>query len=228
MIRLRFFVICLIFVLITGEEVWAKKFPWNVVLDAPVQEDLYIVVKGVYANLNDAKETQSLIQTTLKNIPADGIVSSNKLHGFPKNKFVVASLFDDPGRAKWWMQFSHRNPRLPNPQMKQIKLLENVDLPYLPSSSRKTEKRFISEKEAIDLVKNVSDIKILRAQNPLKFMITDYPRSGDLRYEVEVLKLTKNNPRGVMVDFFMVDAVNQKITERFTQSIKPKKQSLFR
>ena len=200
--------------------VHAKRYPWNVHIPIPVGEPVYLVIKGVYDSSHQARQTQQLIQVTLKDIPADGVIVSDALAGFPQGKWVVASVFDTAERAQWWANFSHRNPTLPKPYVKKTTLLKLVELPYLPNSHRANQRRFMSEDEAINLVKGLDDVRQLQNKQGVKFLITDYPRSGDLRYEVEVLAVKAGKPHGVMYDFFMVDAVNQKVTERYSNLFK--------
>ncbi len=197
---------------------WA--YSWNVQYPLPLDREVYLCIKGIYANHSAAKQALHLIQTTLKDIPADSIISSAVLNQFGSEQWIVGSVFDDMETAKWWAHFSHRNPTLGKPKIVTAKFNKKTSTNYFPHAKMGNEKRFLTEQEAINLVKKSPDIQQLGMQHKLKFVITDYPRSGDVRYEVEVLKLQDTKGQGVMVDFFMVDAVGKRITERYTDSFK--------
>ena len=67
---------------------------------APLNQNVYLVVKGVFDSSAKATETKKFIQQLLVKTPADGVIASDHLKDFPKGKWVVASVFDDEKKAK--------------------------------------------------------------------------------------------------------------------------------
>lgn len=137
----------------------AQAHSWNVKIPLSSSQDYHVVVKGMYPSANEAKNIQGLIQTTLKDIPGDAVVKSDLFASLPKGQWVVASLFDTKERAQWWIKFSTRNPKVPKANIYQSKLLAPSvgNLPYFPDAAIANSK-FISEAEAIALVKQTPDV----------------------------------------------------------------------
>ncbi|MBF0491199.1 MAG: hypothetical protein HQM15_00270 [Deltaproteobacteria bacterium] len=186
---------------------------------APLNQNIYLVVKGVFASQSQAAETKKFIQQLLVRTPADGIIASDDLKDFPKGKWVVASAFDDEKKAKWWLSFSDRNAKLPRPYVKKTQISQNAQaLPYFPEAERLGEKRFASEQEILNQIEAFSDVRSLKKEAKIKYQFTKYPRSEDMRYEVEILK--EKNGRFISYDFVKVDAENPKRYSRFLEKLK--------
>ncbi len=186
---------------------------------APLNQNVYLVVKGVFSTSSQAAETKKFIQQLLVRTPADGIISSDNLKDFPKGKWVVASVFDDEKKAKWWLSFSDRNAKLPRPYVKKSQILQNAEaLPYFPEATRLGEKRFASEQEVLKQIDDFMDVKDLKKASKIKYQFTKYPRSEDMRYEVEIMK--EKNGKFISYDFVKLDAGNPQRYSRFLEKMK--------
>lgn len=188
-------------------------------LTAPQQENVYLVVKGVFDTKAEAEETRKFIQQLLVRTPADGLIASENLQGFPVGKWVIASVFDEEAKAKWWMHFSDRNKKLPRPYIKKTQVLRKAEaLPYFPEAMRGGERRFASEREILSQIDELPDVRELKKGGELKVQFTKYPRTEDLRYEVEILKKKGNN--FISYDFVKVDAQRPESFTRFSDKLK--------
>ncbi len=200
-----------------------KNFQGNPEIVIPVNSPVYLVVKGVFPTEKKAEDTRKFIQQLLVNTPADGIIESKKLEGFPPNQWIVASAFDNEQKAKWWMEFGDRNKTLPKPYIKKTALLEEtMQIPYFPDAVRENFHRFYTEEEIIQRVSQFPDIQDLKRKESLKFLFTKYPRTGDYSYEVEVLK-ERAGAAPLAYDFISMSAVDLGHYSRFVEGLKAKK-----
>lgn len=190
---------------------------WVTEIPIPQNETLYMVVKGTFATRKQAEDLQRFIQQLMVKIPGDGVDSTDAYVGLPSGKYVVGMLFDTKERALWWMDFSYRNRKVGKGTIKEVKLSRSSVLPYMPSASRPRPKPLVSEAEAMAQVKALPDVRKLAAQKKLHYKFTDYPRNGDLRYEIEVLE-DRGRRDPVMVDFIMVSAINGQVVERLSEA----------
>ncbi len=192
-------------------------------LPIPVQSPILIVVKGIYPSKEKAQETQKFIQQLLVKTPADGIIASEKLEGFAPGQWVIASAFDSESKARWWMNFSHRNPTLPRPVLKKTTLLQaSSEIPYFPEALRDGVHRFYTEKEILDRISSFPDIAALKQKKNVKFLFTVYPRTGDYSYEVEVME-DKGAGHFVAHDFIAVNATDLNHYSRYSENLRAKK-----
>lgn len=191
---------------------------WVADVPIPKNEKLFLVLKGSFSDKKSAEDLRRFIQQLMVKVPGDGIDSSDNFSGLPAGKYVVGMLFDTRERALWWMDFSYRNRKVGKGTIKEVTLLKESSLPYMPSASRPRPKALISETEAMAQVKALPDMKRLAAQKKLQYKFTDYPRNGDLRYEIEVLE-DKGKKDPVMVDFVMVSAINGQVVERLSEAL---------
>ncbi len=169
---------CLFFLLISnlGSATTQKTQDGEILI--PVQESIYIVVKGVFDSKAEAEKTRAFIQQLLVKTSADGIIESEKLEGFPSHKWVIASAFDSEERAKWWMMFGDRNPSLPKASVKKTRLLvSSQQIPYFPDSIRDGEKRFFSEEDVVFKIHQFPDVMALKKKRPIKLVFLAFPRS---------------------------------------------------
>ncbi len=192
--------------------------PWVTDIPIPKNETLYMAVKGVFSTRKQAEDLQHFIQQLMVKVPGDGVDSTDNFEGLPPGKFVVGTLFDTRDRATWWMDFSYRNRKVGRGTLKEVKLTKDSSLPYMPSASRPRPKPLVTEDQAMDQVKALPDLKTLASHKKLRFRITDYPRNGDLRYEIEVME-DRGRLDPVMVDFVMISAINGQVTERLSQAL---------
>jgi hypothetical protein len=88
----------------------------------------------------------------------------------------------------------------------------------MPSAISGAPKRILSEEEALEHVKAISDIKAMALEKKLQYKFTDYPRNGDLRYEIEVME-DRGTMDPLMIDFVMISALNGQVTERYSESL---------
>ncbi|MCP5468283.1 MAG: hypothetical protein H7A32_03350 [Deltaproteobacteria bacterium] len=183
------------------------------------QQNYYLVVKGIYSNQKEAEETQKLIQHLMGSTPADRWDTSDHYLGLPKGKYIVGMLFDSVERAQWWIKFSYRNRKISKGKLYSVKILSKSNLPYMPDPVRVGRKNLVTQKDALASVKLLPDIQDLTKKKKLIFKFTDYPRNGDLRYEIEVLEHRSSSSQPVMVDFIMVSALNASITERLSTAL---------
>ena len=184
----------------------------------PQNEKILLVVKGVFPTKAEAEKLRKFIQQLMVRYPGDRVDKTDVYRGLPPGKWVVGTLFDGRERAKWWMDYSYRNRKISKGQIQEVVLTGESQLPYMPDAVRGSQKRLLTETEAIVRVRELSDVKKLGGLHKLKFKITDYPKNGDLRYEVEILE-EKGRKDPVMVDFVMVSALNGAITERYGESL---------
>lgn len=155
----------------------------------PLQEPIYIVVKGSFNSKAEAEKTRAFIQQLLVKTQADGIIESQKLEGFPPQKWLIASAFDSEERAKWWMLFGERNPTLPKVQIRKTRLLEpSEQIPYFPDPVRGGQKRFFDEDEVVARIHQFPDVAALKKKGPIKLLFLSFPRTGHYVYDVEVMK----------------------------------------
>jgi hypothetical protein len=196
----------------------AKAPPWVTNLPIPKNEKLLVVVKGVFSSKAEAERLQKFIQQLMVSYPGDRVDATDAYQGLPKGKWLVGTLFDGKERAKWWMDYSYRNREISKGRIEEVVLIGESRLPYMPDAVRGGQKRLLTETEAIERVRVLPDVKKLAVAKKLRYKISDYPRNGDLRYEVEILE-DRGRKDGVMVDFVMVSALNGDITERFGQSL---------
>jgi len=192
--------------------------PWVSDLPIPKNEPLYLVVKGTFASRSEAENLKKFIQQLMVKYPGDGLDPTDNYEGLPPGKFVVGTLFDSQDRALWWINFSYRNRKIGRGQVQMVKLKGESHLPYMPSAFRGGKKQLLSEQEALSRVKALPDVQSLSASKKLQFKITDYPKNGDLRYEIEILE-DKGKLDPMMVDFLMVSALDGQITERYSQAL---------
>lgn len=181
----------------------------------PVQEPIFVVVKGVFDSKAEAEKSQAFIQQVLVKTKADGIIESQKLEGFPAQKWLVASAFDSEERAKWWALFGDRHPSLSNPQIKRTKLLEpTFQIPYFPDPQRKGQKRFYSEDDVVARLHEFPDVMDLKQKTPIKVVFLAFPRTGHYVYEVEIMK--SEGSKFVAYDFISMFAGN---LEKYKRSV---------
>lgn len=173
----------------------------------PVNEPVFIVVKGVFNSKEEAEKTRAFIQQLLVKTPGDGVIESHKLEGFPAQKWVVGSVFDSQEKAKWWMLFGDRNPSLPKAHVKATKLLESSDqVPYFPDPERQGQKRFFTEEEVLARLHQFPDVVALKQKSPIKVVFLSFPRTGHYVYDVEIMKAEGN--QFVAYDFISLFAGN--------------------
>ncbi|HEX5033963.1 MAG TPA: hypothetical protein VFW62_05740, partial [bacterium] len=79
-------------------------------------------------------------------------------------------------------------------------------------------KALVSEEEALAQVKALPDVKRLATRKKLRYKFTDYPRNGDLRYEIEIME-DKGKKDPIMVDFVMVSAISGQVVERLSEAL---------
>lgn len=192
--------------------------PWVTDVQIPKNETLILVVKGVFASKSEAESLSGFIQQLMGTTPGDGFDVSDIYSGQAPGKYIVGMLFDSKDRAKWWMDFSYRNRKISKGTLHEVKISGDSHLPYMPAASRGGEKRLLSEADALGRVKALPDVQALGRAKKLVFKFTDFPRNGDLRYEIEILEdRGRGDPR--MVDFVMVSALNGEITERYSTAL---------
>jgi len=191
---------------------------WVTEIPIPQNETLYLVLKGSFSSRKQAEELQRFIQQLMVKVPGDGIDQSDHYAGLPPGKYIVGMLFDTKERALWWMDFSYRNRKVGKGTIKEVKLTKDSALPYMPSASRPRPKPLVSEAEALAQVKALPDVQKLAARKKLHYKFTDYPRNGDLRYEIEILE-DRGRRDPVMVDFIMVSAINGQVVERLSEAL---------
>lgn len=196
-----------------------KAPPWVADIPVPQNEPIYLVVKGIYASESQAQKVQQFISQLMGTIPPDRLDETDHYVGLPPGKYLVGMLFDSRERASWWIDFSYRNRKIPKGQIKRVRVRGISKLPYMPDPVRDGVQRLLSQQEALARVQALPDIKYLALRKKLEFKITDFPRNGDLRYEVEILEDKGNQHDPVMVDFVLVSALNGEITERFSRSL---------
>ncbi len=181
----------------------------------PVNEPIYVVVKGIYSSRAEAEKTRAFIQQLLVKTPADGIIESQKLEGFPPQKWIIASAFDSEQKAKWWMLFGDRHPQLPKVQVKQTRLMEtSFEIPYFPDPERQGQKRFYNEEEVVARLHQFPDVMALKQQAPIKVVFLSFPRTGNYVYEVEIMK--SEGSKFVAYDFISLFAGN---LEKYRRSV---------
>jgi hypothetical protein len=191
---------------------------WVADVPIPKNEKLYLVMKGSFSDKKGAEELRRFVQQLMVKIPGDGVDSSDAYSGLPSGKYIVGTLFDTKDRALWWMDFSYRNRKVGKGVLKEVVVVKESTLPYMPSASRPRPKALVTEEEALAQVKALPDVKRLAARKKLHYKFTDYPRNGDLRYEIEVLE-DKGKRDPVMVDFVMVSAMNGQVVERLSEAL---------
>lgn len=192
--------------------------PWVADMAIPQNESLVLVVKGVFSSRAEANQLAAFIQQLMGTTPGDGVDVSDHYSGLPKGRYIVGMLFDAKDRAKWWMDFSYRNQKISKGTVYDTKVVGQSLLPYMPAATRIGQKRLVSESEALARVKALPDVVQLARVKKLLYRFTDYPRNGDLRYEIEILEdRGKGDPR--MVDFVMVSALNGEVTERYSSAL---------
>ncbi len=192
---------------------------WLQSLPIPQNEELFLVVKGTYPSLTQAQKIQGFIAQLMGTTPPDRIDTTDKYPGVNSGKFLVGMLFDSRERAQWWIDFSYRNRTIPKGQVHRVKVQGNSELPYMPDAVRQGKKRLLTQSEALAKVKALSDIQQLSLRKKLIYKFTDFPRNGDLRYEIEVLE-EKEKKDPLMVDFIMVSALTGDITERLSFNLR--------
>ncbi len=202
-----------------GREGSSKIPPWVSDVPVPQNEEIYLVVKEVFLNRKDAEKLSSFIQYLMGTTPGDGVDPTEVYEGLPKGKYVVGMLFDSKERAQWWIDFSYRNQKISKGTIQAVKVVGSSLLPYMPSAVRGSQKRLFTEEEALTQVKNLPDVYALSQKKKLKFRFTDYPRNGDLRYEIEVMEDRGSKLDPLMLDFVMVSALDGKITERYSAAL---------
>jgi hypothetical protein len=208
--------------------VWAKNWvsspsdlpTWVSDLPVPINQPLYLVIKGTFSTWEGAVKRREFIQQLLPKTISDGIDKSDYYQGLPKGKFIVGMLFDSQERARWWMNFSYRNRTIPKGTLKTVTVTGTSHLPYMPSLKSYHKVKLIDEEGALQSVKGLPDIQRLSEQKKLIYKFTDYPRNGDLRYEVEVLEDRGQRPP-IMVDFIMVCATSGQVVERLSEALAP-------
>ena len=191
---------------------------WVAEVPIPKNEKLYLVLKGSFSDQKSAEELRRFIQQLMVKVPGDGIDTSDAYSGLPARKYIVGTLFDTRERALWWMDFSYRNRKVGKGTIKEVMVVKESVLPYMPSASRPRPKALVSEEEAMAQVKALPDVKRLSALKKLVYKFTDYPRNGDLRYEIEVME-DKGKRDPVMVDFVMVSAISGEVVERLSEAL---------
>jgi hypothetical protein len=191
---------------------------WVADVPIPKNEKLFLVLKGSFSDKKSAEDLRRFIQQLMVKVPGDGIDSSSAYSGLPAGKYIVGTLFDTRERALWWMDFSYRNRKVGKGTIKEVTVTGDSSLPYMPSASRPRPKALVSEAEAMAQVKALPDVKRLATRKKLHYKFTDYPRNGDLRYEIEVLE-DKGKKDPIMVDFVMVSAINGQVVERLSEAL---------
>lgn len=191
---------------------------WVADVPIPKNEKLFLVVKGSFADKRSAEELRRFIQQLMVKVPGDGIDDSGNYSGLPPGKYIVGMLFDTRERALWWQDFSYRNRKVGKGTIKEVTVVKDSDLPYMPSASRPRPKALVSEEEALAQVKALPDVKRLATRKKLRYKFTDYPRNGDLRYEIEIME-DKGKRDPVMVDFVMVSAISGQVVERLSEAL---------
>ncbi len=191
---------------------------WVADVPIPQNEKLFLVLKGSFSDKKSAEDLRRFIQQLMVKVPGDGVDSSDAYSGLPKGKYIVGMLFDTRERALWWMDFSYRNRKVGKGTVKEVTVAKASSLPYMPSASRPRPKALISEDEAMAQVKALPDVQRLAARKKLRYKFTDFPRNGDLRYEIEVME-DKGKRDPVMVDFVMVSAINGEVVERLSEAL---------
>lgn len=225
MFKFRLFFFIFFFVLPLGG-LEAKAPPWVSEVPVPQGESLILLSKGIYNTRAQAEKVQGFIAQLMGSTPPDRVDSTDNYQGLPKGRYVVGTLFDSQVRANWWKNFSYRNRKLPKGKILTVALKGTSRLPYYPDAVRRGQKRLLTQAEAIGKVRELPDIQRLGRAKSLIFKITDFPRNGDLRYEVEVLEKRPgriHRGHGVMVDFIMVSALpnaKRPITERLSQALR--------
>lgn len=185
----------------------------------PVNEPIYVVVKGAFPSKQEAEKTRAFIQQLLVKTKADGIVESEKLAGFPARQWLVVSAFDSEAKAKWWMSFGDRNPKLPKAYIRQSRLLVATDdIPYFPDPIREGEKRFFTEEEVLARIHQFPDVMSLKQKNPIKFVFLAFPRTGYYVYEVEIMKSEQG--KFIAYDFVSMFAGNLNKYKRSLENMK--------
>jgi len=192
--------------------------PWVTTIPIPQNAPLFMVVKGVFSNKKQAEDLQRFIQQLMVKIPGDGLDVTDNFEGLPSGKYVVGMLFATRERAQWWMEFSYRNRKIGKGSIKEVKLTRDSPLPYMPSASRPRPKPLVTEEQAMEQAKALPDLKRLANAKKLQFKFTDYPRNGDLRYEIEILE-DRGRRDPVMIDFVMVSALNGEVVERLSEAL---------
>lgn len=192
---------------------------WVADLSLPQNETLFLVVKGTFSNRVEAEHLESFIQQLMGSTPGDGVDSSDLYQGLPPGQFVVGMLFDSKERAKWWIEFSYRNRNISKGKIYEVKIHGESRLPYMPAAARAGQKRLLTEQEALSRVQVLPDVQQLNRIKKLTYRFTDYPRNGDLRYEIEILEDRGKQREPLMLDFVMVSAVNGEITERYSTAL---------
>ncbi|GEM_PF-6770990 len=187
----------------------------------PVNAPLYVVVKGMFDTKQEAEKTRAFIQQLLVKTQADGMIESSKLAGFPPNKWLLASAFDSESKAKWWMLFGDRNPKLPRPRIKKTQLLEaSAQIPYFPDPVRDGEQRFFTEEEVVARIHQFPDVKALKQKGSIKLVFLSFPRTHKYFYEVEVMK--PEGSKFVAYDFISVFAGNLNKYSRMMENMAKK------
>ncbi len=201
--------------------VWASQDRphWMTALNPLPQETFLLVVKGVYQSRSEAERVQKFITQLMGTTPPDQVDVTDHYEGLPPGKYFIGMLFDSQERAKWWIDFSYRNRQVPKGEIHRVKLKQPSVLPYMPDAVREGKKRLLSSEEAIHRVRSLQDVQRLSQDKALIYKITDYPRNGDLRYEVEILEAKGKHRDPIMVDFVMVSAINGEITERLSAAL---------
>jgi hypothetical protein len=192
---------------------------WVADIPIPQNEEMFLVVKGTYRTQPAAEAVQKFIEQLMGTTPPDQVDTTEKYQGVVGNPYLVGMLFDSQERARWWINFSYRNRTIPRGEIKRVKVKGISALPYMPDPVRNGQKRLLSPEEAVNRVKDQPDIKKLALRKDLLYKFTDYPRNGDLRYEIEVMESKGQGKIPVMVDFLMVSALNGDITERLSLNL---------
>lgn len=216
----RRLVLFLIFLLQGLPVAWAADIPpWVTDVPIPQNETMVLVVKGTYRTRKAAEAVQQFIEQLMGTTPPDRVDSTDNYQGLGQGRYLVGMLFDSQERAKWWIDFSYRNRTIPKGEIKKVVVLGPSRLPYMPDPVRNGQKRLLSPEEALNRVKAQPDIKALAARKKLLYKFTDYPRNGDLRYEIEVMEPKGRGKHPLMVDFLLVSALNGDITERLSLNL---------
>lgn len=186
----------------------------------PAGSPVFLVVKGIFKTREEAVRTLEFIQELLVKTPADGIISSNQLKGFPPNQWVIASAFDSEKKAKWWLDFGDRNKTLPKPFIRKAELAEEtLEIPYFPDAIRENFQRFHTEEEVLKRIQKFPDVQNLQKQGNVKFLFIRYPRTRDYSYEVEILE-EKSPGHSTAYDFVVISAVDLNHYSRLNESLK--------
>jgi len=192
--------------------------PWVSDLPIPKNESIFLVVKGLFPTKVQADDLKHFIQQLMVKTPGDGVDVSDHYQGLPSGRYVVGMLFDTRERALWWMDYSYRNRKISRGFVREVKVVKDSTLPYMPSASRPRPKPLVSEDDAMAKVKALPDLQRMAAAKKLRYRFTDYPRNGDLRYEIEVME-DRGRLDPVMVDFVMVSALNGQVVERLSEAM---------